>query len=376
MRFSPPVALTLLAALAACSPDSTSPDGGLPPASIATGATVYTSSNAADGNMLLAFRRQGAQLVPVGQAATGGLGTGGGLGNQGALALDQDRRFLYVVNAGSDELSVFDLRDGRPTLRQRIPSGGDQPISVTVRGRLLYVLNDGAAPNITGFRVGPDGRVERIAGASAPLSDAMPDAAQVAFAPHGGALVVTEKATNRILSFPVGRDGRPGTPRVIPSAGATPFGFGFTPQGALIVSEAFGGAPDGSALSSYRGTREGAWRVVSASVGSTETAACWIVVTGNGRYAYTTNTGSGTVSGYAVSPDGRLRLLDADGVTAAVGGGSGPIDAALGRGDGALYVLAGGSDELVAYEVGRDGQLTEVARGAGLPAAASGLAVR
>ena len=47
-----------------------------------------------------------------------------------------------------------------------------------------------------------------------------------------------------------------------------------------------------------------------------------MVVTKNGRFAYTTNTGSGSISGYAVSADGGLTLLDADGHTGRNGPGS------------------------------------------------------
>jgi hypothetical protein len=81
-----------------------------------------------------------------------------------------------------------------------------------------------------------------------------------------------------------------------------------------VVSEAFGGAVDASATSSYR-LAGGTLTPVSTSVPTTETAACWAVVTRNGQYAYVTNAGSGTVSGYSVGSDGSLTLLDADGVT-------------------------------------------------------------
>jgi len=70
----------------------------------------------------------------------------------------------------------------------------------------------------------------------------------------------------------------------------TPFGFDFAGNHRLIVSEAFGGAVDASAVSSYRVDGDGDVDVVSASVPTTETAACWIEISQNRRYAYTTNT--------------------------------------------------------------------------------------
>ena len=42
-------------------------------------------------------------------------------------------------------------------------------------------------------------------GSDRPLSGAGTDPAQIAFTPHGDALVVTEKATNKIVTFEVGR---------------------------------------------------------------------------------------------------------------------------------------------------------------------------
>jgi 6-phosphogluconolactonase len=62
---------------------------------------------------------------------------------------------------------------------------------------------------------------------------------------------VTEKATSMIVKYRVGFFGYAGGPNAQPSAGETPFGFAFDRRGRLIVSEAFGGAPDASVLSSY-----------------------------------------------------------------------------------------------------------------------------
>jgi len=140
------------------------------------------------------------------------------------------------------------------------------------------------------------------------------------------------------------------------------------------VSEAFGGAADASATSSYR-LAGGTLTPVSTSVPTTETAACWAKVTRNGRYAYVTNAGSGTVSGYSVGSDGSLTLLDADGVTGAIGAGSSPIDAAV-TANNYLYVLTAAAHAIYAFEVGADGSLSPVSGASGLPAGAVGLMVR
>jgi 6-phosphogluconolactonase (cycloisomerase 2 family) len=246
-------------------------------------------------------------LAPLGTFPTGGLGSGAGLGSQGAVTLSDDGHLLLAVDPGSDEITSFRVRrDGRLALAGRVSSRGDHPISVTIHDGLVYVVNDGGAGAIAGFKIDRAGDLSALRGSIRPLSSGASAPAQIAFAPDGDTLVVTEKATNRITTYRVGWHGRAGAPRWITSAGETPFGFAFDTRGHLIVSEAFGGATDASTVSSYRVTRLGA-RLLDGPVATTETAACWVVVTDDGRYAYATNTGSGTVSGFAIARDGDLR---------------------------------------------------------------------
>jgi 6-phosphogluconolactonase (cycloisomerase 2 family) len=349
---------------------------------VATGATalartspaaVYTMTNAADGNAVVRFERSASGLLaPAGVFPTGGLGNGGGLGSQGALVLSGDGRWLLAVNAGSDEVSVFRVLPHGLQLTDTAASGGDMPISVTVSGSLVYVLNAGGDGNISGFRLHPNGRLRLLANSTRALSGAGVGPAQVQFTPDGAMLVVTEKNTNLIDTFLVGPDGTTGSAVVNPSNGATPFGFEFAPDGTLIVSEAFGGAVDASALSSYVMNTDGTLALISGSVATTETAACWVVVTPDGRYTYTTNTGSGSVSGYAVGSDGSLTLLDGDGVTGTTGGG--PIDAIIAG--GFLYTLDSGSDAISIFAINADGSLTSVGTVAGLAGNAVGITGR
>jgi 6-phosphogluconolactonase (cycloisomerase 2 family) len=337
---------------------------------------VFVISNAAGGNAVVAYQRKAdGGLTPAGSYSTGGLGTGSGLGSQGALVVSQNGRWLLAVNAGSDDISVFALGPGGPRLTDVEPSGGDRPISVTLSGHLVYVLNAGGSGNIAGFALSPRGRLTPLPGSIQPLSNggagASTDPAQISFSPDGQTLVVTEKATNRIVTYGV-RRGIASGPSVFASAGQTPFGFAFSHRNTLIVSEAFGGAADASAASSYH-LAGGSLAVVTPSAPTTETAACWVAVSRNGRYAYTTNAGSGSVSGYAVGAGGRLTLLDDDGQTGITGPGSGPIDAAFSRNGNFLYVVAGGTDQIVIFAAGSDGSLTNLG-GVSIPATALGLA--
>jgi 6-phosphogluconolactonase len=342
------------------------------PAMAAGKGAVYTSTNSAAGNEVLAFDRAGnGSLSPAGSFATGGNGTGGGaggLGNQGALAMKG--RFLYVVNAGSDSISTFVVHRGRPHLADTTPSGGDQPISVTVRRGLLYALNAGSG-TISGFSVNRGG-LTPLAGSTEPIGGAGP--AQVQFSNGGEVLVVTNKATNTIDTFAVGADGLPGPAQSQPSEGDTPFGFDFDKRGHLIVSEAFGGAPGASAVSSYSLSPSGLLNTISASVPDHEAAACWIEITRNGRFAYTTNTGSGSISSYGIGQDGSLGLLEQ--VAVATGAGSSPTDLGQTASSRVLFALLPGTGSLAAYRVAGDGGLTAVDQIGGVPVSATGLVAR
>ena len=336
-------------------------------------AGVFTLSNNAQNNMVIAFVRESdGRLRAAGTFATGGRGTGGGLGSQGAVVLSEDGKRLYAVNAGSNDITSFRVTDHGLVRVATVWSGGTRPISVAVGHGLLYVLNGGSAGNITGFRAGMDGGLDAIPNSTRPLSSGASGPAQVGIAPSGRVLVVTEKATNKITTYLVNGDGTPGARVVNTSVGQTPFGFTFDQHGLLIVSEAFGGAPNASAASSYSINADGTLDVISASVPTTETAACWFVVTKNGRFAYTTNTGSASVSGYAVE-NGALRLLDENGKTGNTD--PTPIDAALSVNSRYLYVLSGTS--INAFRVNEHtGALSPINGEGGLPASAVGLAAR
>ena len=334
---------------------------------------IFTSTNAVAGNELLVYASApGGMLSLQARLQTQGQGTGTGLGNQGAVSLSRNGRFLFVVNALSNSVSTFAIRRDGIVLRSSVGSGGLQPVSATEHEGIVFVLNAGGAGNVTGFR-NVDGTLQALAGSTQPLSAAGGTGpAQVSLSPDGEVLLVTEKATNKLTSYRVRHDGRIDAPLVTASAGATPFGFAFDRRGNALVSEAFGGATNASAVSSYSFEDRMPARpiLVSASVATTQTAACWVVVTPNGRHAYVTNTGSGTISSYRVQRSGKIAL--AQGVAAASAGG--PIDAAISADGRGLFVLNAGSHTITSFTIARDGSLAASGSVAGLPAGANGLA--
>jgi 6-phosphogluconolactonase (cycloisomerase 2 family) len=358
-------------------------------AQAASSNAVFSSSNQPGGNTVVIYARTSTGTLSfVGEFETGGSGTGGGLGNQGAVILSPNHQWLLVVNAASNNISVFAIHKPGLTLTDVEPSGGVMPVSLTIRvsgdedeseedSNLVYVLNAGDPPNITGFTLDDAGELTPLEDSTQPLSGApMSAPAEVQFSPDGGLLIVTEKNTNKIDTYLVGDDGLAGPPMVQDSNGVTPFGFGFA-KGFLIVSEAFMGAPDASAVSSYQLTDGGDLDVNSGSVPTTETAACWIASTKNGKFTYTTNTGSGTITGYKVKNDGTLTILDADGETGVTGAGSEPTELALSNNSKFMYVLNSATGEIDVFKVNKtNGSLTPIQSVDNLPPHSTGLAAR
>jgi 6-phosphogluconolactonase (cycloisomerase 2 family) len=368
----------LVTVLAACSQDATSPNGA-PPRSAALSrdgsdvGAVFTLSNSAAGNAVIAFARAAdGSLTPAGSFATQGNGTGAGLGSQGAVALSEDGRFLFAVNAASNTITSIAVDGTSLTRVSTVASGGTLPISLTTHGAIVYALNAGGTENITGFAVGSTGALTVLPGSSRPLSGTGVGPAEVSFDPTGRWLVVTEKNTSLIDVYTVDGSGYASSPRVNPSAGVEPFGFTFNQQGVLLVSEAFEGAADGSAVSSYTLGAGGQLQVVTASATTTETAACWVAV--SGKFVYAANTGSGSVTGFEVRK-GELALLNSDGRTGA--SGVTPIDVAVSANGQFLYSLAATSRTISAFGIHQnDGSLAQVAGASGLPAGTVGLAAR
>ena len=164
---------------------------------------VFTSTNAVAGNELLVFAaaHQGG-LGLVARVATQGLGTGTGLGNQGAVTLSGSGRFLFVVNALSNSISTFAIRRKTLVLRSTVDSGGQRPVSVTEHDGLVYVVNAEGAGNVTGFR-NLNGILQPVSASTQPLSAAGGTApAQIGFSTGGEMLLSDRKGHQQAHGLP------------------------------------------------------------------------------------------------------------------------------------------------------------------------------
>lgn len=335
---------------------------------------VYTLSNKVAGNTVMAYeRRSDGSLSFTAAFATNGTGTGTGLGNQGAVTLSQDGAVLLAVNAGSNSISSFKVTANGLQLRSTVSSGGIQPVSITQHGRFAYVLNAGGNGNISGFRLNGNGHLIPIASSARPLSSTAAGAAQISFTKRGDVLVITEKATNKIITYTVNEWGIPGAMHSITSATPTPFGFEALDNGNIFVSEAAGGAAGASKLSSYQVRHDGSISLISGSIGANQSAACWVVITKNEKFAYTTNTASNNLTSFNINKNtGGINVNTAIAANTEMG----PIDAALSGNSKFLYVLNSGSQSIDAFAVAENGSLQRIQTMSGLPVGANGLAAR
>src|SRR5262245_5644168 len=123
---------------------------------------VYVQTNNATENEVIVFgRARDGALAPAGRYSTQGRGTGvPHLASAGSVVLSDDGRWLLVVNAGSDEVSLFAVEPDRLRLADRVHSGGSKPTSVAVSGALVYALNAGT-PNVSGFTL-TDGKLTAL----------------------------------------------------------------------------------------------------------------------------------------------------------------------------------------------------------------------
>ena len=354
---------------------------------------VYVMENDPQDNEIVAYYRfRNGRLLRIGNFSTQGLGAGDNaaadpLGSQNSLILSENNRFLYAVNAGSDDISVFSLRRfGIPVLIQKISSNGDFPVSMAIDKNVLYVLNSGSDGAISGFRMARNGRLTPIGNStralglgatSFPEGDARNLApGDISFDNLNRRLLITYAgggAAGQLLSFSLNNDDTPADlANVIESEGAVPFSIDFSQNGAAVIAEASG------SLSSYNYNDQNELINVSSVIGNSQQATCWVQVSDN-NFVYTTNTVSGTISQYSVERSGELSLINA---TAASDIGL-PIDFGLTRNQRFMYVVSSNEGGVRGFRVNRrTGALTSIGLFTGLPTfdgdgfAPQGIAIR
>jgi 6-phosphogluconolactonase len=325
---------------------------------------VYVNDNTAPVNTIAAYDRHAdGSLTPLPGSpfAAGGAGTGTGIGSQGALQSARHGHYLLAVDAGSDQVSVLRIEgDGGLRLVHDgvVSSGGSEPVSIAVHHRLVYVANAGDSnANYTGFRLEPNGRLRAIADSTFALP-AGSQPGDVLFNSDGSNLAGTRVGPSLIDSFAVGDDGRltPAAGSPFAAQGPGPFGSEFRPTDPrqLFVSNAHGGPGNGT-VSAFHVAFDGTLSSIGASpFADQQTAPCWVEITRDGRFLFTSNTASATISRYAIAPDGTLTLLGSTPLK-----GSGPLDLRLSPDGGTLWVIDSATKQISGLQV-NGGDLSEL----------------
>jgi DNA-binding beta-propeller fold protein YncE len=322
---------------------------------------LFVQTDGLAGNAVVVYDRAAdGTLTQAGTYPTGGLGgqlTGSvadHLSSQGSLAYDPRAGLLYAVNAGSNTITVFSVCGDHLVRDQVISSGGTFPVSVAIHGNLLYVLNARDGGSVQGFlRFGP--ALVSIPSWNRPLgldANLTPEfthtPGQIAFTPDGSKLIVTTKANgNDIDVFAVSPSGGPSAaPVVNADPGNLPFGITFDAGGHLVVAEV-----GDESVATFTVNGNGTLSLVD-RVPTGQVATCWVA--GHGSLFYTSNAGSGTLSGFADDGDGGLTSLGATGTD------PGTVDATFSPGGHYLYAETGINGIVDAFSVGSGGTLTEI----------------
>jgi 6-phosphogluconolactonase (cycloisomerase 2 family) len=320
---------------------------------------VFVQTDNLAGNAVVAYdRAEGGTLTQAGVYPTGG--RGGQLSgsvvdhtaSQGSLAYDASNHLLYAVNAGSNTITSFAVRGDHLTRLQTINSGGTFPVSVTLHGSQLYVLNARGGGSVQGYlRFGgllvkvPSWHRE-LGFNPNPSPEFTSTPGQIAFTPNGAQLIVTTKGDGQSIEvFPIGFFGLSAKPVVTPDPGNVPFAIAFDRQAHVVIAEA---GP--SAVATFALNRNDTLRLITRTT-TGQAATCW--VTSSGDHLYASNAGSATVSGYTDHGGN----LSAFGTTATDPGTVDAVGSSNGR---FLYVQTGGNGIVDEFAIGQNGALTAV----------------
>jgi 6-phosphogluconolactonase len=370
----------------------------------AAGGWVVTATNSPAGNKLWLYKRgANGKLTQVGSASTGGKGIASEppfgfpiVDSSGSINTTPDGKLIFVVNAGSNQVTSFRVTSSGVKRVSVASTHGKLPISVASSGHLLYVVNE-ASKNIYGWSFNSGGVLTPIAGSNQKLTAVTPKgkkdkvgvAAAINFTSNGKVVAVTERGLPRtygeIDTFVIGKNGAAGPAQAFATKGvANPFGF--SPVGKyLLVSNAglvktpSGAMPNPADFTQFTGTvatykvsDTGKVSFVS-NASSGGRAACWLIVSKNGKVAVTTNTlssgtpptggptsGAGAVATLSVSPNGHLHVLKQANTSPGF-----PGDEAFSHDDKYLYVIdpsiiVPGGSHIEVYKLGKGGSITRI----------------
>jgi len=310
----------------------------------ATGGWVYTESNNAtpgkNSVLALHYGASGAlSPIQVTEFPTSGTGapfilgqSTGTLDGDHEVFLSGNHKWLFAVNEGSNTIAVFkvDTTTGALTAvaGSPFPSGGIAPISVTFNNGRLVVANHGQiAPfNVMGttppglasfvsFKVSSAGALTKVS----TIPEGPSGLIDATLSPSGNNLVSSGFYSQNIYSLTLSSSGAlteaAGSPTKFPASMLTgvtlppflptsliplPFGVTFNPTNPYVYIV----GPANLRVAIYRYTTSGTLTFAGQAENPGGVAACWDIVSANGKWLYTGNSFSQDVSLFDVGPGG------------------------------------------------------------------------
>jgi 6-phosphogluconolactonase (cycloisomerase 2 family) len=289
---------------------------------------LFVQTNAPNGAnaVRVITSRSDGKLRSAGSFRTGQSGTGRTVHSQGTLATTRDGHHLLVLDVGSSTITVFRVGHGKLERTDRGGSGGRQPISITIAGSRVFVLNAGSGPNLSVFDVQrTSGRLTPVI--SVPLAQGNAHPYAVASSPSGHRVAVSyEKGTGGkdVELFEFAGNQLTGSSFVAVDGGG-PGALAFSGEDQLLVGRMRGPGPG---LASYA---IGAGANTLSLISRTSQFLCWIKNDGSGSLGWATFPSA--VTAFARGSDGSISTLKSRHLA------GGTSDLAIGRSRKRLYVL-------------------------------------
>jgi len=291
---------------------------------------VYTETdNSNPGqNAVVAYRQSSnGQVTEIGSFKTDGTGVANPQGLLGPDDSDKeviaspDGRFLFAVNQGSNSIAVFGVqRDGSLELVHdaAFGSGGTEPVSLALADGRLYVVNRGdevqgqagtIAPTITAFNIVPsNGFLIQDSAATttlpvglSPSQLLISSTSRLAFldtftppplnnVPEANEVVPFEIAFDgKLIPIASGGKGAPVTPPLL-------LGLAQDPGNNII----YAGLTGASQVGVFTFNRAGALTLAD-TVPVQGNGPCWTLVSADGRFLYTVDTGTNSVGVFSLA---------------------------------------------------------------------------
>ncbi len=394
-----PIALVVVAVIAIAVPSLAARPAD--PARGAAAGIVYVGSNdpTSGENAVLAFSRGAdGNLTPlVGSPfATGGTGTANAEQKLGpddvdkGLIVNDAHTLLFAVNSGSNTVAVFRIGDdGSLTAVNGSPfaSGGVQPVSLALHGKLLFVVNKNQDPeqgetegaeNISVFKVAKNGKLKAarkatvdLGSGSSPAGVLTAPSADLLFSVDFGVDVFDPDPFSHLASsvhaFGIKKNGKltaaTATPATPPATPPIALGLLAHPTEQIL----YVGFPAAGQVGVYTYDDAGSLTYVRSAANS-GALVCWFAIGPDARYFYTSNNGDDSVSVYDLAdpttPVEVQRLALAEYLDTP----SSPVELALDPSGGFLYVVGQrhsldpalvGGNVVHVLEVGADGRVAE-----------------